>query len=113
MVLDVDESALSVNPLKGIAAVPVVRTPFLRSTVVAEEHETSVVALRIASKQIEDAVVVEQEVLGVAVLGSNDVWTLNEVLAKEDRLKVSAQGVSTRRHVDCVDRPTKFRPTMS
>ena len=80
---------------------------------VAKEHETDVVALGSASKQIKDAVVVEQEVLGVAVLGSNDVWTLNEVLAKEDRLKVSAQGVSTRRHVDCVDRLTKFRPTMS
>jgi hypothetical protein len=53
---------------------------------ITEEHQTSMVSLRSAAKQIKDAIVIEQEVLGIAVLGSNDIWALDRVSAEEDGL---------------------------
>jgi hypothetical protein len=86
MVLDVDKFALSIDPLEGVASVAVVKPPSLGSAMITEEHQTSMVSLRSAAKQIKDAIVIEQEVLGIAVLGSNDIWALDRVSAEEDGL---------------------------
>ena len=45
MVLDVDKAAILIDPLEGVATISVVETPALRSSVIAEEHETGVVTL--------------------------------------------------------------------
>jgi hypothetical protein len=42
--------------------------PAIRCTVVGEEHESGVVALRRGTEEIEGRIVVEEEVLGVASL---------------------------------------------
>lgn len=68
VVLDVDELAIGIHPLKSMAAISMVKSPALRGSVITEEHETGMVTLRSASKQVEDAIVVEQKVFGVAVL---------------------------------------------
>lgn len=90
VVFDIDEPALSVDPLEGVATIAVVKAPSYGSSVVTEEHETSMITLRCACKQVKDTVVVEQEVLGVAVLGSNDVGARNGVSAEKDGLLLSA-----------------------
>ena len=59
--------------------------PAIRSTVVGEEHQTSVVALRSVAQKIEGSIVVEQEVLGVASLRTDDIRSLEWVTAEEDR----------------------------
>jgi hypothetical protein len=57
---------------------------------IAEEHETGVVALRSVCEQIEERVIIGKEVLGVTGLRANDIWALDWVAAKEDGLRVSA-----------------------
>ena len=69
-----------------MAPVTVLVDPAIRSAVVREEHQASVVALRSACEQVEDAVIVKQEVLGVAILGPNYIGPLNRVSAEEDGL---------------------------
>jgi hypothetical protein len=87
VIFDVDKFALCVNPLEGVAAIAVVEAPAYRGTVIAEEHETSVVAFRGVAQQVKDRVVVKQEVLGVAPLGTDDVGTLDGVATEEDGLR--------------------------
>jgi hypothetical protein len=89
MVLDVDKFALSIDPLEGVASVSVVKPPSLGSAVITEEHQTSMVSLRSAAKEVKDAIVVEQEVLGIAVLRPNDIWALDRVSAEENGLAKS------------------------
>lgn len=84
MVFDVNKLALCVDPLESVATVAVIETPTLRSAVVAKEHETSVVALRSVAEQVEDTVIVEEEVLGIAILRSDDIGTLNGISAEKD-----------------------------
>ena len=92
VVLDVDKFALSIDPLESVASIAVVKPPSLGSTVITEKHQTCVISLRSAAEQVKDAIVVEQKVLGIAVLRSNNIWTLNRVSAKEDGL-VKLMGV--------------------
>jgi hypothetical protein len=53
---------------------------------VAEEHETCVIAFWGVAQEIEDGIVIEEEVAGVAPLGPNDVWALNGISTEEDGL---------------------------
>lgn len=59
--------------------------PPLRRSVVTEEHEASMVALRSAAEQIEGRIVIEEEVLGVACLRADNVWSLDRITAEEYR----------------------------
>jgi hypothetical protein len=86
MVLDVDELALSIDPLESVATIAVFVTPSFRSTVIAEKHETSMVTLWSVRKQIKESIIVWKEVLGVTGLGSNDIWALNGITTEENRL---------------------------
>lgn len=90
MILDVDEFAFSIHPLKSMAAVAVVVPPANGSAVVAEEHQTSVVALRCVCKEVEQRIVVGKEVLGVARLRADNIRSLNRITAKEDGLDMLA-----------------------
>ena len=67
-----------------MATISVLVDPAIRSAVVREEHETSVVTLRGVTQQIEGSIVVEQEVLGVASLRADDIRSLNRITAEED-----------------------------
>jgi hypothetical protein len=58
--------------------------------VVAEEHQTSVVALRCVCEEVEQRIVVGKEVLGVARLRADNVRSLNRITAKEDGLDMLA-----------------------
>jgi hypothetical protein len=44
MILDVDELALGIDPLEGVAAIAVFVAPALGGAVITEEHETGMVA---------------------------------------------------------------------
>lgn len=83
VILDVDKLSFLVDPLEGVATVAVIEAPSLGCAMIAEEHETSVIALGSVSEQVEDAIIVEEEVLGVSMLRTNDVWALDGVTAEE------------------------------
>jgi hypothetical protein len=53
---------------------------------VAEKHESSMIGLWRIRKEIEQCIMVEQEIAGVASLGADDVWSLNGITAEENRL---------------------------
>lgn len=108
VVFDVDEFAFLVDPLECVAAVAVVVGPAIRSTVVGEEHHTCVVGFGCEGEEIKEGVVVEEEVLGAAGLGADDIWALNWVSAEEDGLLV----VRTSRFV-WLGMLTQLSPTMS
>lgn len=86
VVLNVDELALGIDPLESVAAVAVVEAPAYGSAVVAEEHETSVVALWCVAEQVKYRIIVEQEVLGITPLGPDDVGALDGVATEKDGL---------------------------
>lgn len=92
-----------VHPFESVAAVTVLIDPAIRSAMVRKEHQTSMVALRCVCEQIEGRIVVEQEVLGVASLGTDHVWSLDRVAAEEywkvesDDIVVALAGVE----LDC------------
>jgi hypothetical protein len=73
-----------VHPLERVAAVSVLIDPTIRGTVVREEHQASVVALGGVSQQVESRVVVEQKVLGVASLRTNDIRSLDRITTEKD-----------------------------
>ncbi len=91
VVLDIDKLSFRVHPLESVAAVAVVEAPSAGSAVIAKEHEASVVALRRAGEEIEDAIIVNEEVLGVSVLRTDDIRALNRVATEVDGLRRSAQ----------------------
>lgn len=67
-----------------MATISVLVDPAIGGTVVREEHQTSVVAFRSVSQKIEGSIIIEQEVLGVASLRADDIWSLNRITAEED-----------------------------
>jgi hypothetical protein len=77
--------AYLVHPLESVATISVLIDPAIRSTVIREEHQASVVALRSVAKKIKGSVVIEQEVLGVASLRADDIRSLDGVTTEEDR----------------------------
>lgn len=85
MVLDVHKFALPVDPLESVTAVAVFVDPAVGRPVVGEEHETCVVTLRSTTQKVECRIIIEQEVLRVSRLGTNDIRTLDGVPAEEDR----------------------------
>jgi len=85
VVLDVDKFALLVDPLECVATIAVVVGPSLRCTVVTEEHDTGMNRFGGVAEQIECGIVVEQEVTGVACLGTDNIGSLDRVAAEEDR----------------------------
>ena len=86
VVLDVHKLPFCIDPLESVAAIAMVKPPTLRSTVVAEEHETSVVALWCVAEQVKYRIIVEQEVLGITPLGPDDVGALDGVATEKDGL---------------------------
>jgi hypothetical protein len=64
VVLDVDKLALGVDPFECVAAVSVLVAPAFGGTMIAEEHETGMIALRSICEQIEERVIIGKEVLG-------------------------------------------------
>lgn len=84
VILDVDELALVVNPLKSVTSITVVEAPAHRCTVVAKEHQTRVIGLRSVTQEIKQSVLVEQEVLRVTPLRADDIRSLNRVSAEEN-----------------------------
>jgi hypothetical protein len=95
VVFDPDELAVLVYPFEGVAAVAVLVDPAVGCAVVGEEHQTSVVAFGCQAEKVESRIVVEEEVLGVAGLGANDVRTLDWVAAEED-LKTTSLAINAR-----------------
>ena len=60
--------AVFVSPLKGVTTVTMIVSPALRGAMVTEKHETSMIALRGATKKIEESVIIKQEISRIAVL---------------------------------------------
>jgi hypothetical protein len=90
VVFDVYEPAFRVDPFEGVASVSVETAPSLRGAMITEEHQAGMVALRRIGQEIEYPVIIKKKVLGIAVLGSNDIWSLDGIAAKEHRLVKSA-----------------------
>jgi hypothetical protein len=90
VVFDVDELTLGIDPLESVAAVSVLVAPTFWGAMIAEEHETGMVTFWGVCEQVEQRIVIREEVLGVAGLRANDIWALDRVAAKEDRLRVLA-----------------------
>ena len=108
VVLDVDKLSVGVNPFEGVAAVAVVEAPAVGSAMVAEEHEACMVGFGGVGEEVEESVVVQEEVGSVAILGADDVWSLDRVTAEEDGLKSQYRVIGKWR-----ESLTKFRPTRS
>lgn len=66
--LDEDELALTIHPAEGVAPVSGHETPADGGSVVREEHETSVLALRDVREEVEPGIMVDEESLRVALL---------------------------------------------
>jgi hypothetical protein len=109
VIFDVHESAFGVYPFEGVAPVSVETAPSLRGAMVTEEHEAGMVALRRISQEVKYPVIIKKKVLGVAVLGSNDIWALDGIAAKKHRLVKLAYS----RESSAKDQLTKFNPTTS
>lgn len=89
-------------PFEGMASIPVIITPPVWCTVIAEEHQSGVVTVhpsviiqqpskydspfRCMGKKIEKRVIIKQEVIWVARLGADDIWALYWVPAEENWL---------------------------
>jgi hypothetical protein len=86
VIFDVHELAFGVYPFEGMAPVSVETAPSLRGAMITEEHEAGMVALRRISQEVEYPVIIKKKVLGIAVLGSNDIWSLDGIAAEEHRL---------------------------
>ena len=69
--------AVFVHPLEGMAAIAVFITPSLRSTMIAEEHQCSMISFGSTSKKIKQCIVIKQEVRWIAMLRADDIWSLN------------------------------------
>lgn len=87
MVFDVDEFSVGVDPFEGVTSVAVVEAPAVGGSVVTEEHEACVVGFGGVGEEVKEGVVVQEEVGWVAILGADDVWSLNGITAEEDGLK--------------------------
>ena len=86
-------------PFEGMAAVAMIEAPALRRAVVAKEHEASVITFWRITQQVEESIVVEQKVLGIAELRTDDVRSLDWISAEENRLdsvSIRALGQSMR-----------------
>lgn len=68
-----------------MAAVTVLVDPAIGSTMVREEHQTSMVTLGCVGQQVEGRIVVEKEVLGVTSLRADDIGSLDRVTTEKDR----------------------------
>lgn len=53
---------------------------------VAEKHHASVVGLRDVGEEVEGAVVVQEKILRVPLLRTNNIGSLDRIAAEEDRL---------------------------
>ncbi len=76
----------------SLAAIAMLVDPPIGSTMIGEEHQTRMITLWCATKQVERGIVVEQEVLRVSCLRANDIRSLNWVAAEEDG-KVQANDI--------------------
>lgn len=63
-------------------------SPSPRGAVITEEHHTGVVGLGNVGEEIEGTVVVQQEILRVALLRANNIGALDRITAEEDGLAV-------------------------
>lgn len=79
--LDVRKLALAVALLEDVASVAMIAAPSLRRAVVAEEHETDMVRLGCVGEEVKQ-IVVQQEVLWVALLGADHIGPLNWITTK-------------------------------
>lgn len=86
VILDIDELSICVDPFERVAAVAMVEAPSLGCTVITEEHESGVISLWGVGEQIEESIVVQKEVGWVAILGADDIWSLDRITAEEHRL---------------------------
>lgn len=75
------------TPFEAVASVAVVEAPAVWCSVVGEEHETSMVRLRHVGEEIKQRVVIEEEVLRVALLRADNIGALNGVAAEKDWLQ--------------------------
>jgi len=88
-VLDVHKLALGIHPLESVATVSVLLGETIWSTVVTEEHHTSMVTFGCVGKEIEGGVVVRpEEVVGVAALRADDIGTLDGVAARRRTISI-------------------------
>ena len=84
VVFDIHESAFLVDPLECVAAVAVIVTPSVRSTMVAEKHHTCMVAFWGTRKKIKERIIVEEEVPRGTTLRTDDIWALDGISTEED-----------------------------
>lgn len=110
VILDVDEFAVLIHPLEGMAAISMVEAPALRSSMVAEKHEARVVGLWGIGKQVEQGIKVQKEVPGVAALRANHIGALNGISTEEGWLYKGQLKQSKSNPLLVL---TKLRPTMS
>jgi hypothetical protein len=68
MILNVDKLPFLVDPLEGMATVPVVVAPSFRGAVITEEHHACMVGFGCKSKKIKKGVIIQQKVLWVSRL---------------------------------------------
>ena len=58
MILNIDEISFLINPLECMAAIAVVVTPSIRSTVITEKHHACMVGLGRQSEKVEQGVII-------------------------------------------------------
>lgn len=83
MILDVNRFALLVAPAEGMRPIGV-KVVTDGSSVVGQEHQTSVVGLGNVGEEIKPSVVIEQERFRVSLLRSDIVRTLERIPDEED-----------------------------
>ena len=86
VVFDIDELTFCIDPFKGMSSVSMTITPSFGCTVITEEHEAGVVTFGCIFQKVKYTIVVEKKVLRIAVLGSNDIWSLDRISTEENGL---------------------------